>query len=199
MQTRLRPLSPLLSHSRGSLRPTSTWRVFGFHVVDDRVLQGGYDALVGFLEGRNEVVHFPKEPPVDPGRCLRSQRVRGERGCWGGAEHLCQARVSVLGSGHWHRSLVLRNTHTLAGRSQPFTWTPDVPTSSEPMSRTVLPLPPGHRGRPALRAVSSSVLRQGWKRDKFLITTRETQSLPCILDKFPSDLLLFLTLIYCSQ
>lgn len=45
-------------------------RVFGFRVVDDRVLQRRYDALVRFLEGRNEVVHFPKVPPVDAGRCL---------------------------------------------------------------------------------------------------------------------------------
>lgn len=87
MQINLRPPSPplwraLLSCSQGSLCPTSTWGVFGFRVVDDWVLQGCYDALVGFLEGCNEVVHFPKMPPVDPGRRLRRQRVRGERGCW---------------------------------------------------------------------------------------------------------------------
>lgn len=87
MQISLRPPSPpqwraLLSGSRGSLHPMSTWRVFGFRIVDDWVLQGRYDALIRFLEGRNEVVHFPKEPPVDPRRCLWNQRGRGERGFW---------------------------------------------------------------------------------------------------------------------
>lgn len=46
------------------------WGVIGSHMVDDWVLQGCYNALVGFLEGRNEVVHSPKEPPVDPRCCL---------------------------------------------------------------------------------------------------------------------------------
>lgn len=56
--------------------PSSTWGAAGLHVVHNGVLQGCHDALVGFLEGRDEVVHFPKEPAVDAGRCLQS---RGER------------------------------------------------------------------------------------------------------------------------
>lgn len=59
---------------QGFLPPTSTWGVVGFHVVDNWVLQGCYNALVGFLEGCNEVVHLSKEPPGDPRRCLQSQR-----------------------------------------------------------------------------------------------------------------------------
>lgn len=47
-----------------------TWGTCDICMVDDGVLQGCDDALVRFLEGRNEVVHFPKEPPVDPRRRL---------------------------------------------------------------------------------------------------------------------------------
>lgn len=73
------PMEGPAPHSWGCLHPMDTWRTPGFRMVDDRMLQRCNNALVRFLEGWNEVVHFPEEPPVNPGCCLWTQRweVRG--------------------------------------------------------------------------------------------------------------------------
>lgn len=150
-----------LGCSQGFLPPTSTWAAAGFHVVDNWVLQGCYDALVGFLEGQNEVLHFPKEPPVDPRRCLQSQRGRAEKGCWMPSAY---AGTQALSS-----EMHTAPREGASQRCEP----PDVPIQDESMSCTALHFP---RGIPVFlhRAVSSSMAIESWKRDNFLIATRET-------------------------
>lgn len=122
---------------QGFLPPTSTWGVVGFHVVDNWVLQGCYNALVGFLEGCNEVVHLPKEPPGDPRRCLQSQRGEVRRA----------AGYPVLA----HRPRPQKCTQ-LPGKEPAMEWAPDVPVPGESLSHTAL-LSPGH---PSLPTLSSS-------------------------------------------